>query len=44
MLKAVGVPIVMESATDDIKIYGKYITKSNRENGVSYGIKHYLLK
>lgn len=44
MLKAVGVPIVMENATDDIKIYGKYITKSNRENGVSYGIKHYLLK
>lgn len=42
MLKEVGIPIVMDNALDEIKSYGKYITKSNIDNGVAYGIKHYL--
>ena len=43
MLKKVGTPIVMDNATDEIKAYAKYITKSNIDHGVSYGIKKYLI-
>lgn len=42
MLKAVGTPIVMKNAMEDIKNYGKYITKTNDEDGVSFGITKYL--
>lgn len=42
MFETVGTPIVMSNASEEIKQYGKYITKPNTENGVSYGIKHFL--
>jgi HAD-superfamily hydrolase, subfamily IIB len=42
MLTNVGWPIVMDNAPDEIKQYGKYITKSNDNNGVAYGINHLL--
>lgn len=43
MLKAVGLPIVMANASDDLKKIGKVITKSNTEDGVAYGIQNILL-
>ena len=42
MLKAVGLPIVMANASDDLKKIGKVITKSNTEDGVAYGIQKYI--
>jgi len=42
MLTSVGLPIVMENALPEIKPYGKFITKTNDEDGVAYGIKTYL--
>lgn len=42
MLKAVGLPIVMANASDDLKKIGKIITKSNTEDGVAYGIQKYI--
>ncbi|MGR3742406.1 HAD family hydrolase [Companilactobacillus sp. DQM5] len=43
MLKLIGTPIVMANANDDIKKHAKYITKSNKEDGVGFGIHKYLL-
>lgn len=42
MLTSVGTPIVMENALAEIKQHGKFITKTNDNNGVAYGIKKYL--
>jgi len=42
MLTSVGLPIVMDNALPEIKPYGKFITKTNVEDGVAYGIKKYL--
>lgn len=42
MLEMVGNPIVMDNAAPEIKTIAKYITKSNIEDGVGYGITHYL--
>ncbi|BDR55661.1 HAD-IIB family hydrolase [Xylocopilactobacillus apis] len=42
MLKYVGLPIVMNDADSKIKSVAKYITKSNDENRVAYGIKHFI--
>lgn len=44
MLDLVGYPIAMGNAQDEIKKMAKYITKSNDENGVGYGIKHFLVE
>lgn len=44
MLEKVGHPVVMGNASDEVKAYGRYITKTNLEDGVSYGIETYLLK
>lgn len=42
MFASVGTPIVMENALDEIKAYGKFITQTNDENGVAFGIEKYL--
>lgn len=44
MLTNVGVPIVMANAPLEIQQYGEYITKSNDDNGVAYGIESFLEK
>jgi len=43
MLKEVGLPIVMGNAPEEIKKIGKFVTKSNEEDGVAFGIEHYIL-
>lgn len=42
MLTAVGTPIVMGNALEVIKTAGKFITKTNDEDGVAYGIKNFI--
>ncbi|MFC6170258.1 HAD family hydrolase [Loigolactobacillus jiayinensis] len=42
MLKRVGYPIVMANAQPDIQQAGRVITKTNDEDGVGYGIQHWL--
>lgn len=43
MLKQGKYSFVMENANEDMKQYGNYIAKSNRENGVIEAIKEYVL-
>lgn len=43
MFKAVGTPIAMENASIDVKKCAKFVTLSNDEDGVMYGIKKYIL-
>lgn len=43
MLAAVGVPIVMGNARPEIKAHGRYVTKSNAEDGVAYGVEKWLI-
>ncbi|TGD17928.1 Cof-type HAD-IIB family hydrolase [Levilactobacillus suantsaiihabitans] len=42
MLQTVGLPIVMGNATPEIQAAGRYVTKTNDENGVAYGLTHLL--
>lgn len=42
MFESVGVPIVMGNAFPDIKASGKFVTKSNDDAGVAYGIQHFI--
>lgn len=42
MLTMVGTPIVMANAAPQIKAVAKFITKSNVEDGVGYGMLKYL--
>ncbi|KRN25615.1 Cof-like hydrolase family protein [Lacticaseibacillus camelliae DSM 22697 = JCM 13995] len=42
MLTMVGTPIVMANAAPAIKQVAKHITKSNVEDGVGYGMLHFL--
>ncbi|RRK10567.1 HAD family phosphatase [Lactiplantibacillus garii] len=42
MLKAVGTPIVMGNATPDIQAAGRFVTKTNAEDGVAYAVQHFL--
>ena len=44
MLERVDHAIVMENAHEEIKEYATYITKSNTEDGVAFGIKEYVMK
>jgi Cof subfamily protein (haloacid dehalogenase superfamily) len=44
ILDVVGFPVVMENASDIIKEKGKFITKTNTENGVAYAIEKFVLK
>lgn len=43
MLKRAKYSFVMENALDDMKQYGNFIAKSNKENGVLEAIKEYVL-
>lgn len=42
MLDYVGFGVVMDNALSDVKKHGRYITKSNNEDGVAYAIKKLL--
>jgi len=44
IMKIVGFPVAMENASEDVKRYAKFITKSNEENGVAYAIERFVLK
>lgn len=44
MLEMVGYPIVMANGQAEVKVLAYYITKSNDEDGVGYGIEQVLLK
>lgn len=44
MLEIAGMSVVMGNASDEIKKYGKFITKSNLESGVAYAIDELILK
>lgn len=44
MLKRAKYSFVMENANEDMKKYGNYIARSNRENGVIKAIKEYVIK
>ncbi len=43
MLQMAGYPVVMENADDATKALGKFITRSNDQNGVAYAIKKFVL-
>ena len=42
MLKAVGMPVAMGNAIDDVKALAKYITDTNAKDGVAKAIYHLL--
>jgi len=42
MLQAVGTPVVMGNATVEIQGAGRYVTQTNDEDGVMFGMRHYL--
>ena len=42
MLETVGYSVVMGNATDDMKKYADYVTKSNNEDGVAYAIENFI--
>ena len=42
MLKAVGYPVAMGNASQNVKDMAKYVTASNGENGVAKAIRHIL--
>lgn len=42
MLQAVGTPIVMGNALPEIQAAGKFVTKTNDEAGVAYGVTHFI--
>lgn len=42
MLQAVGMPVVMGNSTAEIQGAGRYVTTTNDEDGVVYGMRHYL--
>ncbi|HCI29917.1 MAG TPA: HAD family hydrolase [Fervidobacterium sp.] len=44
LLRMVGYPVVMDNGSDDVKQYGKYITKSNNDAGVAYAVRKWLLE
>lgn len=42
MLRAAGVAVAMENATENVKKAAGFITKSNEEDGVSYAIRKFV--
>ena len=42
MLRAVGMPVAMGNANDEVKSIAKYITATNAEDGVAKAIYHLL--
>lgn len=43
MIEAAGVGIAMGNAIDELKDKADFVTKSNNEAGVAYGLEHYLV-
>lgn len=43
ILKAAGIGVAMENATDEIKAIASYITTSNTEDGVANAIAHFVV-
>nr|WP_312579528.1 Cof-type HAD-IIB family hydrolase [Sedimentibacter sp.] len=44
MFDAVGFPVAMENAVEDIKAHSKFITRSNDAAGVAYAIENLIFK
>ena len=44
LLRHAKYSFVMENANKDMRQYGRYIAKSNNENGVLEAVKEYVLK
>ncbi len=44
MFEAVGFPVAMENAVEDIKAHSKFITRSNDAAGISYAIENLIFK
>lgn len=44
MFQCVGMPIAMGNAEEEVRLQAKYVTKTNDEAGVAYGINKYILK
>lgn len=44
MLEMAGFPVVMENADEETRKKGRFITKSNEEDGVAYAIERFVLK
>ncbi|MCW6663833.1 Cof-type HAD-IIB family hydrolase [Aerococcaceae bacterium NML190073] len=42
MLRMVGKAIVMENASDEVKVYADFITTANTQHGVAHALKHYI--
>ena len=42
MFKSVGYAIAMENASDEVKKYANFITKSNIEDGVAYALENVI--
>ena len=42
MFESVGYSVVMGNATDDVKKYADYVTKSNNEDGVAHAIENFI--
>ncbi|APX72249.1 Cof-type HAD-IIB family hydrolase [Companilactobacillus allii] len=42
MLKMTGTSIIMENATKEVKKYATHITKTNQQDGVSFGIMNFI--
>ena len=42
MFETVGYSVVMGNASDDVKKYADYVTKSNNEDGVAYAIENFI--
>jgi len=43
MIKKAGLGIAMENATNDVKEVSQFVTLSNKESGVAYALKKYIL-
>ncbi len=44
MLKAAGLPVAMENATDQVKALASHVTASNEEDGVALAIERFVLE
>ena len=44
MFESVGYSVVMGNASDDVKKYADYVTKSNNKDGVAYAIENFIKK
>lgn len=43
MIRFAGLGVAMGNATDEVKSAAKFVTKTNRENGVAYAVKKFVL-